>query len=191
MPVAFGGVLLINLVTVGSAVWEPMRKFVSGLGIDATFTERVDIWSLAFSAIAQKPLTGYGISGYWQTESLVYGGGLIETWAVTAANAHNAYLETAMAAGIPGLILVVLWLVIGPVRDANRAADSGNDPALTRLFIRLWLYGLYASCVESFFFASAGPVWITILIGVFGLRYQRRSQLVAPPASVPAGVVHA
>jgi O-antigen ligase len=191
MPIAFGGVLVINLITVGSAVWEPMRRFVSSLGIDATFTERVDIWSLAFSAIAQKPLTGYGISGYWQTESLVYGGGLIETWAVTAANAHNAYLETAMAAGIPGLILVVLWLVIGPVRDANSAHESGNDPALTRLFTRLWLYGIYASCVESFFFASAGPVWITILIGVFGLRYQRRSQLVAPPHSVPAGAVHA
>jgi O-antigen ligase len=191
MLTAFGGVLAINLVTVGSAVWEPMRKFVSSLGIDATFTERVDIWSLAFSAIADRPLTGYGILSYWQTESLVYGGGGLETWAVTAANAHNAYLETAIAAGIPGLVLVVLWLVIGPVRDANRAAESGNDPALTRLFTRLWLYGLYASCVESFFFASAGPVWITILVGVFGLRYQQRSQLVTRTAPASAEVAHA
>ena len=124
MPIALGGVVLFNLVTVGSAVWEPMAKLVSSFGIDATFTERVDIWSLAFSAIEQRPLTGYGISGFWQTESLVYGGGVLETWAVTAANAHNAYLETAMAAGIPGLILVVLWLIVGPVRDANRASGK-------------------------------------------------------------------
>ncbi|MEO7222416.1 MAG: O-antigen ligase [Devosia sp.] len=191
MPIALGGVALVNLVTVGSSIWEPMAKFVSGLGIDATFTERVDIWSLAFSAIAERPLTGYGISGFWQTESLVYGGGVLETWAVNAANAHNAYLETAMAAGIPGLILVVFWLIIGPVRDANRAIEAGNDSALTRLFTRIWLYGLYASCVESFFFANSGPIWITILIGVFGLRYQHRSQLVSVASPAPHGVVYA
>jgi O-antigen ligase len=191
MPIALGGVALVNLVTVGSAVWEPMAKFVSSLGIDATFTERVDIWSFAFAAIAERPITGYGLSGFWQTESLVYGGGLLETWAVTAANAHNAYLETAMTAGIPGLVLVVFWLIIGPVRDANRATGSGNDPILTRLFTRIWLYGLYASCVESFFFANSGPIWITILIGVFGLRYQYRAQLVSAAAPVPQGVAYA
>lgn len=191
MPIALGGVVLVNLVTVGSSVWEPMRKFVAGVGIDASFTERVDIWSLAFSAIAQRPLTGYGISGFWQTESLVYGGGILETWAVTAANAHNAYLETAMAAGLPGLVLVVLWLIVGPVRDANRSSGAGNDPAMTRLFTRIWLYGLYASCVESFFFASSGPVWITILIGVFGLRYQTRSQLVSAAHPARQGAVYA
>jgi O-antigen ligase len=191
MPLALGGVVLVNLATVGSAVWEPMRKFVSALGIDASFTERVDIWSLAFTAIEQRPLTGYGISSFWQTESLVYGGGILETWAVTAANAHNAYLETAMAAGIPGLVLVVFWLIIGPVRDANRASVKDNDPAVTRLFTRIWLYGLYASCVESFFFASSGPIWITILIGVFGLRYQHRSQLVSAAAPAPQGIAYA
>ncbi len=191
MPIALGGVTLFNLATVGSAVWEPMGKFVSSLGIDATFTERVDIWSLAFSAIERRPFTGYGLSGFWQTESLVYGGGVLETWAVNAANAHNAYLETAMAAGIPGLILVVFWLIIGPVRDANRATGIGNDSALTRLFTRIWLYGLYASCVESFFFANSGPIWITILIGVFGLRYQHRSQLVSAAAPAPQGAAYA
>lgn len=191
MPIAFGGVVLVNLVTVGSAVWEPMRKLVTSLGIDATFTDRVDIWSLAFSAIERRPLTGYGLSSFWQTESLVYGGGTLETWAVTAANAHNAYLEAAMAAGIPGLVLVVFWLIIGPVRDANRASAHGNDPAVTRLFTRIWLYGLYASCVESFYFANSGPIWITILIGVFGLRYQYRSHLVSAGAPAPQGAVYA
>jgi O-antigen ligase len=191
MPIAFGGVALFNLVAVGSAVWEPMNKFVSSLGIDATFTDRVDIWKLAFNAIEKRPLTGYGLTSFWQTDSLVYGGGNVETWAVYAANAHNAYLETAMAAGIPGLILVVLWLVIGPVRDMARGEIAGNDPALTRLFLRLWLYGLFSSCVESFFFASSGPVWITILIGVFGLRYQRQSQLVATSAPAASGAAYA
>lgn len=188
---ALGGVVAFNVIAVGSAVWEPVHSFVSGLGIDASFTDRVDIWRLAFSSIAERPWTGYGLSGFWQTEALVYGGGSVETWAVTAANAHNAYLEVAMAAGLPALVLVVLWLVIGPVRDSSVAFASSNDRALTRLYTRIWLYGLYASCVESFFFANSGPIWITILIGVFGLRYQRRTQLVTASAPMPSGVAYA
>ena len=62
---------------------------------------------------------------------------------------------------------------------------------LTRLFTRIWLYGLYASCVESFFFANSGPIWITILIGVFGLRYQHRSQLVSTASPILRGASYA
>jgi O-antigen ligase len=191
VPVSLGGVAAFNFMAIGSAVWEPVHKFIASLGIDATFTERTEIWQLAFSAVAKRPFTGYGLSGYWQTESLVYGGGSVETWAVNAANAHNAYLEAAMAAGIPGLLLVLLWLVVLPMRDANAAFAGANDNALTRLYTRIWLYGLYASCFESFFFASGGPGWITILIGVFGLHYQRNAQLVARPTLVLGGAVYA
>ncbi len=96
-----------------------------------------------------------------------------------------------MAAGVPGLILVVLWLIITPVRDLAKAEIAGNDPALTRLFTRIWLYGLFSSCLESFFFANSGPVWFTILIGMFGLHYQRKSQLVTQPAPAVTGAAYA
>ncbi|MBI4922979.1 MAG: O-antigen ligase family protein [Devosia nanyangense] len=187
LPIAVGGLGLFNLVAVGSAVWPPIQKLVAGLGIDATFTDRVDIWQLAFSAIGRRPLTGYGFQSYWQTETLVYGGGNVETWAVFAANGHNAYLDAAVNAGIPGLVLVVLWLVIRPIGDLARAEGSGNDPALTRLFLRIWLYGIFAASLESSFFVNAGPVWFTILIGVFGLQYQGRGQLVTRPRPALVG----
>lgn len=180
-PIAVGGIALFNFIAVGAAVYPAIQNFISSLGIDATFTDRVDIWELAFSTIAKSPLTGYGFQSFWQTGSLVYGGGNVETWAVYSANAHNAYLEAAINAGIPGLILVVAWLLVRPVIDFGRAEESGNDPALTRLFLRLWLYGIFSSSLESFFFANAGPVWFTILLGVFGLQYQARNALVRAP----------
>jgi O-antigen ligase len=190
-PLVVGGLGLFNLVAVGSAVWAPIRNFVAGLGIDASFTDRTEIWQLAFSSIAKKPFTGYGFSSFWQTGSLVYGGGSIETWAVTAANAHNAYLDAALTAGVPGLVLVIVWLVFLPIRDVGRAEATGNDPVLTRLFVRIWLYGIFAASLESSFFANAGPVWFTILVGVFGLQMQGRSALVEAAPGRVGEVAHA
>lgn len=191
-PLVLGGLGLFNVAAIGSSVWPGVRTFVDGLGIDATFTDRVDIWQLAFSAIRAKPLTGYGFQSYWQTETLVYGGGNVETWAVYAANSHNAYLEAIINAGLPGLVLVLVWLVLRPIGDMARAEQTHNDRALTRLFVQVWLYGIFAASLESSFFANAGPIWFTILVAVFGLRYQGRAQVVRQPApAVQGGVAHA
>lgn len=182
-PMAWGGVALFNLLAVGSAVFAPLSSFVAGLGIDATFTNRADIWRFAFSAIAQKPLTGYGFQSFWQTDDLIYSGGRIETWAVDAYNGHNAYLDMLLTTGVPGLVMTLVWLLVLPLRDIDAAATSGNDPALTRLFTRIWLYAIFSSCVESVFFANGDAVWFTLLVAVFGLRLQARARLVAGTAT--------
>jgi O-antigen ligase len=176
-PIAIGGLGLFNLFALGSAVWPAVQDFVGSLGIDASFTERVDIWRFALSHIGDHLLLGYGFQSFWQTGSLVYGGGLLETWAVTAANSHNGYLEAVINGGIPGLILVVMWIVVRPVGDLARAQETDNDPLLTRLFLRIWLYGIFAASLESSFFVNSGPVWFTVLVGMFGLHYQGRGRL--------------
>src|SRR5690606_15160947 len=116
---------------------------VASLGVDPTFTNRTDIWRFALTAIAERPLTGYGLQSFWQTEGLVYGGNTIETWAAAAYNGHNGYIDSLIAMGIPGLVLTVLWAVIIPIRDIGLAQRAGNDPRMTRLFIRIWLYVVF------------------------------------------------
>ncbi len=181
MPMVVGGLLLFNLAAIGSAVFPSIGGLLDTLGIDASFTDRTDIWQQAFSAIMARPFTGYGFQSYWQTESLVYGGGTLESWAVLAANAHNAYLEAMINAGVPGLVLVVAWLVFRPLGDIARAEAVGNDPLLTRLFMRIWLYGIFAATFESSFFNNAGPIWFFVVMAVFGLRYQARARAVPAP----------
>jgi O-antigen ligase len=187
IPIALGGPLAFNVVVIGASLSEPIKRFVLGLGIDPTFTDRAGVWRLAMSAIADRPWTGYGFQSFWQTDSLVYGGGSVESWAVNAAHSHNAYLEAMINAGIPGLALVVLWLLILPTRDVGLAKASGNDPALTRLFIRIWLFSIFSACLESTFFTNAGPLWFSMLVAVAGLRFQASASLVhlRPPVSGP------
>ena len=42
------------------------------------------------------------------------------------------------------------------------------------LLLRIWLFGLYLSSMESFFLDRADPMWFTFLIAVFGLHYLAR-----------------
>lgn len=177
-----GGLALLNLVILSAAVSPPFQSFLAGLGVDATFTDRASIWQLALSSISSRPFTGYGFQSFWQTDALFYGNHSVSTWAVTAANAHNGYVDQLINGGWPLLILVLFWLVVLPCIHASKALARGTDPDLTRLYVRIWMFGLFASCFESTFFENSGPIWFTMLIAVFGLRLQARADLIDNPA---------
>lgn len=170
--IGFAGLALFNFVAVGSAVITPLREFISSLGIDATFTNRADIWRLAFSAITERPWTGYGMDGFWKTEEMIYSGGGGANWAVAAFNGHNSSVDALLTAGIPCLILLTLWMTILPIRSASAAFASGNNIALTRLFTRIWLYGIYMSNMETIYLQSGGALWFALMFAVFSLHLQ-------------------
>ena len=163
--------LAFNLFSVGTVMFEPVRKFVESIMPDATFTGRTEIWELALRALAQRPFTGYGYSTFWGTEQVVYGMGETITWANAASDAHNAYLNLAVTIGIPGMLLAVAWVVVLPIVDFCRRAPDPHAAALQMLFLRVCLYGAYASCFESSILVQVGEVWFFFMTSTFGLRY--------------------
>ena len=177
-----GAVGLLNVTILSVAASPPIRDFVAALGVDPTFTDRAAIWVLALSSISQRPLTGYGFQSFWESDALVYGSHASSTWAVNASSAHNAYLDQLISGGWPLLLLTIIWLVVFPARHAGMALQRGADPDLTRLYLRIWLFVLFAGSFESFFLDASGPIWFTMLIAVFGLRLQAHAQLVEKPA---------
>ena len=172
-----GGVACFNLVSVGSAVWPALGKLIADLGVDATFTNRTDIWRLAFDAFSERPLTGYGPRAFWQTEELVHSGGSVETWAVAATNGHNSYLDIALSTGIPGLVLTLCFVLFLPLRDIARIPPEEEHSPLTRLFVRIWLYALFHAVLESFFFGGGNVIWFMMVVALAGLRLQARAVL--------------
>jgi len=185
LPMALGGVLALNLGTVGVVAFPTVRALVAATGIDPTFTARSDIWKLALSAIAQKPLTGHGLQAFWQSPALVGSDLRTQTWATAAVDAHNAYLDAMVTAGIPSLVLLLAWVLWTPLRDFNAAERAGNVTPLTRLFLRIWLFTIFQACLESIFLQTSGAGWFTFLVAIFGLRYQARYAL--RPLAMPEG----
>ena len=171
---ALGG---MSLLTVGSAFFPSVRALIEVTGVDVTFTDRVAIWQLSLSMLAERPLTGFGFQTLWGSADMLSSGSSIESWANKATNAHNGYLDIALNAGIPGLVLFLFWFVVQPVRDLSQSIRVGADPVLNTLFLRIWAFALFSGCLESIYFGGGGPVWITVLIAVFGLRLQARARL--------------
>jgi O-antigen ligase len=165
------GLLIFNLCSVGTVIFEPVRQLMEAVMPDATFTGRTEIWQLAVQAVAQRPFTGYGYSTFWGTPEVVYGFTSTVTWANAATDAHNAYLNLAVTIGLPGMLLVVIWAIVLPIVDFCRRTPDPETGALQMLFLRVCLYGVYASCFESSILQQVGEVWFFYMTSTFGLRY--------------------
>lgn len=176
------GIAAVNILTIGCSVSPAMRGLVAQLGIDPSFTNRTDIWKIGAGAALDNPLTGYGFQLFWQTDAMVHKGGAAASWAFAAFNGHNAYLDMAITTGLPGLALTLILLVWLPLRDIGRAEATTNDPALTRFFVRIWLYGVLVACVESLFFQSGSLIWFMLVVAIFGLHLQANAHEIKEPA---------
>jgi O-antigen ligase len=174
--VCFTPLLALNLLSVGTVMSDGLENIARMLPFDTTFTGRTDIWTFAFQSLQQRLSIGYGFAAFWGSRSvkdLPEG----KEWAEFASHSHNGYLDTALAMGLPGLLLLIAVLVIGPLKDFHAADRGGNSGPLATMLLQIWLFGLYLSSMESFFLDRADPLWFMFLLGVFGLHYLARFRI--------------
>jgi O-antigen ligase len=168
--------LLLNMLGVGTVLNENLAEIAQKLPLDTTFTGRSDIWTFAVQSLQERLAFGYGFAAFWGSsaiQNLPEG----KEWAAYASHSHNGYLDTALAMGLPGLALLIVAIVIAPLWNFQAADEGGNNGPLAMLLLRLWLFGLYLSSMESFFLDRADPLWFTFLLAVFGLHYLARFRL--------------
>lgn len=164
--------ILICILTIGSVSFGSIEQLVGQLISDPSFTGRDEIWRFALDHIAQRPILGFGFQAFWGTSELVSAWNVHESWGYRASDAHSGYLNLAVMTGIVGLVLSLLWIVVQPLRDHIRTPASRTDPALTMLFLQIWIFGLCLSGFESDVFSGASILWFMMLVSIFGLRYQ-------------------
>ena len=98
--------VLLNLLSVGTVMFEGLAEIAKLLPLDSTFTGRTDIWSFALQSLQARLATGYGFASFWGSsaiQNLPEG----KEWAGFAAHSHNGYLDTALGMGLPGLALLI------------------------------------------------------------------------------------
>lgn len=106
--VAIFGVLMVGSIIVFALIAGPVAV-LEALGRDATLTGRTDIWAVLIDMIKARPWTGYGYGAFWVVEDgPVHWVRVITAWPVPTA--HNAWLETALAIGLPGVILAAFGI---------------------------------------------------------------------------------
>jgi len=172
-----GSLLIANTLTVGTVAIEPLGKLIASLGSDATYTGRDEIWEFAIDHTFRKPIVGYGFQAFWGTDDLLFNWGVNESWGLRASDAHNGYLNIAVMTGLTGLALTLVWAVLQPLADLSTARRNPFEPALTTLFVQIWIFGLLLSSVESVLFSGGDALWLLMIASIIGLRLQRVSQL--------------
>jgi O-antigen ligase len=170
--------IVLNMLSVGTVLSDRLAAIAEALPFDTSFTGRTEIWIFALQSLQPRLLLGYGFAAFWGTGATRSTPAGME-WAATVAHSHNGYLDTALAMGLPGLLLLIAVLVIGPLKDFQLADRGGNNGPLTMALLRIWLFGIYLAAFESFFLDRADPIWFTFLIAVFGLHYLARFRTAA------------
>lgn len=176
--ICFVPLIAMNLLTVGTVLSPALGAMTRLLPLDPTFTGRSAIWEFALAAVAEKPITGHGYAAFWDDVTARQTAQGAE-WATSAAHSHNAYLDLAVTIGLPGLLLVVLVFVLAPLGNFQSARAHSRSGALAKLFLTVWLFGLYYGTTETFLLERQNPIWFLFALAVAGLHFLARFQCVA------------
>ncbi|HEY0327602.1 MAG TPA: O-antigen ligase [Rhodopseudomonas sp.] len=166
-------VVLMNLLSVGSAINAGLAAIVRLLPIDPSFTGRTDIWQYAFAAFLDHPFRGYGYAAFWENANRTTSADDLG-WASTSPHSHNSYLDLALTIGLPGLAFVILVFVITPLRNFHLIQSAERTRGLARLFLVIWMFGVYFATMETFLLDRQNPTWFSFVVAAAGLHYLAR-----------------
>ena len=169
-------VLLTVLVSVVPAVFV-LAGGVPGLSVgdislavsgDDTFTGRTDLWHFALSAIAERPLQGFGYQSFWQIGDLSPALDGPDGFLRRTPHAHNGYLDLLLQGGaiLLALFCAALAMAVGWAgRLADRDPGAGFFAIAVLLFLivldlleTVWLEGLSASGTIAILFILMAAV---------------------------------
>jgi O-antigen ligase len=148
---------------------DPARSLSSG-GLHAshgggeadTLNGRVDLWETLSTYVMRRPWGGYGYGSFWSPEHIQV---ISERQGWTLQQSHSAYIDQALALGIPGALLYVLLLLSCLVRCVRlfvRRRDGYG--AWAAIFIFILIHNLTESINVSTGFTN-----LVILLIVFHL----------------------
>jgi O-antigen ligase len=168
-------VILAWQVILPQAVIQRIEMTEGEQGYDRTVQERIGMWGMAKSLIAENPLLGigFGTSAFINVND---GGFTNNTW----RSFHSAYLETAVEQGLLGMAFQLMLFFLA-IRAGWRLYRTSTDNFLKGLGL-----GFVGCVVSSMAGNFAGTYWIYLNVSAFywtflglvicGLRISQRAE---------------
>jgi O-antigen ligase len=140
---AIGLAILLIIASGVTALLVDSGSVTDALGRSSNFSGRTQIWSLVLSYFSQRPVLGYGQSGFWYGASK--GSFAVDqAMGVRIMYSHEGYLETLLNLGAIGFLFTLVFLGTGMKRAysySKRDRSSVNLWPLAFFFFFL-LYNL-------------------------------------------------
>ncbi len=136
------------------------EKLFDATGKNTNFTGRDVIWKFTWEQWKTRPLLGYGLYSFWESEDT-----LIQQWlGWNPRQAHNGFLEIGVTLGAVGVMLLLGALVSG-IFLILRARRMGHNTAALWLTLS-WLSIMIDNITEADFMIP-GPLWFTYCLVYF------------------------
>ena len=166
----------IAALTVGTVVWKPMAEAAAILIDDPTFTGRTTLWEFGIENIANRFWTGYGYDGFWLKPVVTRSDIAFDTpWDYRfIVHGHNNFIDILLMAGVPAGFFLIVILCLRPLVAFVRSARYPANRHLADLFAMILIFAILNSQLESFWFRRADPIWILMVLAIFGLRLTSR-----------------
>jgi O-antigen ligase len=119
----------ILMIAAGATVLVTQGEQLTGaLGRSSDLTGRTEIWSRVMYYIPERPILGYGYSGFWygaSPESIA----IDRAMGQSIMYSHNGYLETLLNLGAVGFVFLLIFLGAGIKRAfyASKRNQSNVD----------------------------------------------------------------
>lgn len=168
--------IAVGFLTIGTVIFPKMVPITEAIIEDSTFTGRDEIWRFGIENLMRHPWTGFGAFSFWLTPIVSRQEPNYEaSWDVRGiVSGHNSYLDTMLYYGIPAGLVIILILVVKPMRDYIRAYREPANRRLADFFMMVVVLMTYGGMLESFILSRADPLWMMLVLGVFGLSMLAR-----------------
>lgn len=151
--VPLGGLVAVAVpagAAIGALAWQAWVPVLELVGRDPTLTGRTILWEWGLTAIAERPVLGWGFTGYFHSP---YGDipslYVPQFFGYEIAHFHNSYIQTAVDLGVVGLLVLVAVLLYTTVRSYAHARSEDLDVGLGALMVMVIF--LIASPTEFLF----------------------------------------
>jgi O-antigen ligase len=129
--------VLVAVAVLGAIFY---RQIFEILGRSSDASGRFYIWDQVWLLVTEKPVLGWGWTGYW-IPGVEPWEGLAVINGVPMYQAHNAYLDVLVQLGVIGLALFLAMLLQGFIRNWRVAVRHTSPLYLYPLFILLVILG--------------------------------------------------
>jgi O-antigen ligase len=152
-----------------------VAELTGSLGKDPSLTGRTTLWRLAFASILHRPILGYGYAAFWgHNQQLAYRIREQSNW-LDAPHSHNGYIETLLAFGGVGLVLVLFVYIrqlILAIRNAIQDRSSyAIWPVLFTIFFITYQFD------EALLIGGNSVFWISFATASMYLGGTRSAQV--------------
>jgi len=140
---------ILVVVSSGMMVLGVNNEAIAGaVGRSSDLTGRTEIWSWTVSFIFDRPILGYGYSGFW-VGATAASAVVDQAMGTMIMYSHNGYLETLLTLGAVGLVLTLGFLGTAVKRAYNWAERGQSSAGLWPLSFLLFfmLYNLGESTI--------------------------------------------